>query len=92
MKINKLKSQIITAVIFFAAHGLIAQFTFGVTGALSLTQIEKDNLRGFNNVGFESGLIGGYKINDSQSILVEMKYSRFGSCLLYTSPSPRDRG
>ena len=39
-----------------------------------------------------SPVLGGKNISYGDSKAVELVTNEFGSCLLYTSPSPRDRG
>jgi hypothetical protein len=55
------------------------KFQFGVNTSLILSQIEGDQLRGFNKVGFSYGLVGGYSFNPSNWLVVSLNSSTFGS-------------
>ena len=55
------------------------RFQFGASGAALLSQVDGDHLRGFNKFGYSAGLVGGYSLNSSNWVVVQLQYSNFGS-------------
>ena len=72
-----------TAIIFFIlcinAFNVYGQFRFGGSLGLTLSQVDGDNLRGFHNTGISVGLLGGYKLNSGNSLVVDVGFNTFGS-------------
>lgn len=64
---------------FFSIQICNGQFTFGTQAGLTLSQIEGDNLRGFKKAGYEFGLLGGYRLSNSNSISIALSYGLIGS-------------
>ncbi len=58
-------------------HG--QKFHFGGTVAVVASQVDGDNLRGFNKLGYSAGLLSGYSFNSSHWLMVELQYATFGS-------------
>jgi len=55
------------------------RFHFGGSMAILASQVDGDNLKGFNKFGFNAGLLSGYSLNTSNWLVVELQYSTFGS-------------
>jgi len=66
-------------VFFLSTSMLSGQFIFGMSTGIGMAQIEKDNLKGFKKFHYDLGLLGGYKLKNANSILLEMHYTSFGS-------------
>ena len=57
----------------------VSQFRFGVFAGPMFNQVNGDNLSGFNKVGVSFGLLGGYKLNPANSIVVDLGFNGLGS-------------
>jgi hypothetical protein len=55
------------------------QFHFGGGIGLVASQVDGDNLRGFNKLGYSAGIVGGFAIHPEHWIVVELQYATFGS-------------
>ncbi|MDX1408206.1 MAG: outer membrane beta-barrel protein [Saprospiraceae bacterium] len=55
------------------------QFQFGASAGIIASQIDGDNLRGFNKIGYQGGLLGGYALDERNWIAVELRHAAFGS-------------
>ena len=44
-----------------------------------ISQVDGDNLRGFNKIGFSIGLLSGYSLSDNSALVVDLQYATFGS-------------
>lgn len=55
------------------------KFHFGGSIALVASQVDGDNLRGFNKLGYSAGLLGGYSFSPGSWLVVDLQYSTFGS-------------
>lgn len=77
------KSRIFTILlclsVFLHPEEAQGQFRFGVFGGPSLSQVDGDNLRGFRYLGVSTGLLGGYKLDNGNSIVVDLGYNSLGS-------------
>jgi hypothetical protein len=60
-----------------ACHG--QKFHFGATTGLVLSQVDGDNLTGFNHIGYSVGVLGGYSIDEYHWMLLELQYATLGS-------------
>ena len=76
---SKIKFIVIILWIFLIQVEGFGQFRFGVCAGPVFTQVNGDNLSGFNKVGISFGLLGGYKLNESNSIVIDLGYQRLGS-------------
>ena len=54
-------------------------FHFGASAAMIASQVDGDDLNGFNKFGGEFGLLGGYSINDANWLVLNLQYASFGS-------------
>jgi len=74
------RMAVITLIIVFGLSGLYGQkFHFGGSAAVITSQVDGDNLRGFNKLGFNVGLMSGYSLNANNALVVELQYATFGS-------------
>ena len=64
---------------FYSSFSQKQGFNFGIQTGINLSQIEGDNLRGFNKVGYNIGWLGGYSFNATNEIIVSGLYERLGS-------------
>jgi len=55
------------------------KFHFGLNAAVTASQVDGDNLRGFNKIGYSAGLTGGYAFSPVSWMVVELQYTTFGS-------------
>lgn len=55
------------------------RFNLGFQSAVYFTQIEGDNLRGFNNLGYSVGWLGGYNFNANNELIFSGLYEKIGS-------------
>ena len=55
------------------------KFHFGASAGIVASQIDGDNLRGFNKYGYQVGLLGGCSLNARNWIAVELRHATFGS-------------
>ncbi len=55
------------------------KFHFGGVASVIASQVDGDNLRGFNKLGLSLGLLGGYSLSDAAWLDIELHYSTFGS-------------
>ena len=55
------------------------KFHFGINAAMVASQIDGDELRGFNKIGLQGGLVSGYSFNDQHWLHVGLEYTSFGS-------------
>ncbi len=63
----------------FSAYETSGQFRFGVFAGPTLSQVDGDNLRGFRYTGISTGLLGGYKFNSGNSLVVDLGFNTLGS-------------
>lgn len=64
----------------FSDKELAAQkFHFGGSIAATACQVDGDDLVGFNKLGFQGGLLGGYSFDSHNWLVVELQYSSIGS-------------
>jgi hypothetical protein len=56
-----------------------AQFRFGAFLGPTISQVNGDNLRGFHHTGISLGLLGGYKISEENSLVVDFGFNTLGS-------------
>ena len=72
------------------------KFVHPESGNVSINgfDIEKDEFAVKNSIGFVSGLDGFYNSKKIKQVtdITKKFFSNWSDCLLYTSPSPRDRG
>lgn len=57
----------------------IGQFRFGAFMGPALSQVDGDNLRGFRYAGVSAGLLGGYKLANGNSFVVDLGFNTLGS-------------
>ena len=69
----------ILCVLGISTPAIAQDFHFGVSAGVIFSQIDGDELSGFNKVGGEFGLLGGYSINDANWLVLNLQYSSFGS-------------
>ena len=55
------------------------RFHFGVDAAVVASQVDGDELSGFNKIGYQAGLVGGYSFSDAHWLVLELQYAEFGS-------------
>ncbi len=61
-------------------HESYAQkFHFGINAGVTASQLDGDELSGFNKIGYHVALVGGYSIKDAHWITVELQNTAFGS-------------
>ncbi len=74
------RTAVLIVVALSVLPGLYGQnFHFGVTAAAITSQVDGDNLRGFNKLGFNVGLLSGYSLSTRSALVVELQYATFGS-------------
>ena len=56
-------------------------FQFGLKAGYLASQIDGDNLKGFDKSGIMLGALGGFAVNDRQWVVVECTYQSFGSSI-----------
>lgn len=79
MKNNALYTAIVCLILFVSAFEANGQFRFGGFLGPTLSQVDGDNLRGFRYAGISVGLLGGYKLNNGNSLVVDLGYNTLGS-------------
>lgn len=79
MKIKNLKTALIFCVLFTVAFDAEGQFRFGGFVGPALSQVDGDNLRGFRYTGISLGLLGGYRLHNGNSLVVDLGYNTMGS-------------
>jgi hypothetical protein len=65
--------------VLFAIAGNAQKFHFGLSTAVIASQVDGDNLRGFNKLGYNAGVLGGFSLDPTNAIAVELQYAVFGS-------------
>jgi len=50
-----------------------------MSAAVTASQMDGDALSGFNKIGYQAAIVGGYPINEAHWIVVELQNSAFGS-------------
>ena len=55
------------------------KFHFGVNAAVVASQVDGDELSGFNKWGYRGGLLGGYSFNETHWLVLELQYADYGS-------------
>ena len=73
---------VIGCVLISSTDPLLSQkdvFNFGVEVGVMFSQIDGDNMTGFNKTGYEFSLNSGFNINESNEIVVATSFQRLGS-------------
>ena len=65
------------------------KFHFGGQVGLVSSQMDGDNLRGFNHLGYAVSALGGYAFDDTHWLVVELQRVTFGSSIKKETKSPR---
>jgi len=70
---------------FFILALLLSQMLFsqgfkgGLTGGLVVSQVDGDQIEGYNKIGLHAGIYSRYLFNDKWSVVLEIKYIQKGS-------------
>jgi len=73
---------IILSLFFLAScisQGYGQKFHFGINGGVTASQLDGDELSGFNKIGYHAALVGGYSITDVHWITLELQNTAYGS-------------
>jgi len=77
------KSHLISIISFLlittSIYSQKIEFNLGLSAGFLSSQVEGDNLKGFNMSGFSLGLNGGFNINDNSEIVVATVFQKLGS-------------
>lgn len=63
----------------FLTASYAQKFHFGGNISLVASQVDGDNLRGFNKLGYSAGLLGGFALSEESWFVLELQYTTFGS-------------
>ena len=75
-----MKWSMLVLLLVIVGHSALAQkFHFGINAAGIASQVDGDELNGFNKFGFRAGLLGGYSFTDAHWLVVELQYAEYGS-------------
>ena len=89
LRVDKIKSRTGTTVTIPDSQNLAVTGNVTVSGQQDFASGAQLNLQGTN---INSGNRGQVLYYDSTGQIAKLTVGASGSCLLYTSPSPRDRG
>ena len=83
---SRMQTQLASAAIFVLtilmsveSNAQDQKFHFGASLGFIASQVDGDDLKGFNKFGFQGGLLSGYSLNEHNWLVVELQYSSFGS-------------
>ena len=77
---SRLLSSVFLILSLVLSSELSAQkFHFGASAGVIASQVDGDDLSGFNKFGYQAGLLGGYSLNPSNWIIINLEYASFGS-------------
>ena len=77
---NKFIVSVITLLVFCSTGSAQeGHFRFGARTSFGLSQVEGDNLRGFNHSSYEFALLGGYRFLDQSEFAVALNVEHLGS-------------